>query len=659
MVLLLVIMIIFTCNGSTTIGSDNNAPNLFFSDAFVLSSFATTIKGMKYNRESRVERSSMELCVLAKKQTAIYDGSEFLSIASVLKKQQEGASDLLEESQSLEPTVVGAVADDDDDDDSNKDMLPYQVPTMRAGFITFLTGTVENVENGITSSSSVGVSVGSNEKVLGIEMDANTCTDKTSLVQLDDNVYIHKDSMVIIPKGISDYDAISTASAALAGVYCSFGAVDEKKSEAPKKAVVLGGGDYACFIAKALDCLGIQVTIVTTRPMSLKDTPLNPLYRSNVDAMPPAVGKDEMGFSEALGDFDAVIDTLGDEANLQRVKYLDDGIERVFGEGDRGVAAKLRRVNKCQRYISTLTKSQEIVLEEGILFAREPVLKYQKDIEKVDEIFGKVEKTKDLDQQKKQEEQDMEMEQEERYTRLPVPMQYGKMIQKLLDSKVIFPTDRNENGSHKNKDVFVRGCSFPDYAEIEIWPADSTDGATVRYGFPAIGELTLETKLDKMMGSARKKSSTNKKKRPKEKRIQENPFVLEIDSLEDVKEEIVNCKKNAVLFVSAPYCKLCRSINPLFTRMARISKEEKQSDLLFAKASSAGKEGKQLTFTLNIDSVPTFVLFKKGQRYGEPFGVVKLPSKKLDTAIDYLLNDKEWESSIIGMETNVRRTKLK
>jgi Thioredoxin reductase len=279
MVLLLVIMVIFTCTGSTTIGSDNSAPNLFFSDAFVLSSFATTMRGMKYNRESHGERSSMELCALTKKQTAIYDGSEFLSIASVLKKQQEGASDLLEESQSLEPTVAGAVTDDDDGD---KDMLPYQVPTMRAGFITFLTGTVENGENGITtSSSSASVSIGSNEKVLGIEIDANTCTDKTSLVKIDDNVYIHKDSMVVIPKGISDYEAISTASAALAGVYCSFGPVDEKKSEAPKKAVVLGGGDYACFIAKALDCLGMQVTIVTTRPMSLKDTPLNPLYRSN------------------------------------------------------------------------------------------------------------------------------------------------------------------------------------------------------------------------------------------------------------------------------------------------------------------------------------------------------------------------------------------
>merc|ERR1712154_334262 len=97
-----------------------------------------------------------------------------------------------------------------------------------------------------------------------------------------------------------------------------------------------------------------------------------------------------------------------------------------------------------------------------------------------------------------------------------------------------------------------------------------------------------------------------------------------------------NEKKNAVLFVSAPYCKLCRNINPSYTRMARISKEEKESDTQFAKASSAGKNGKQLTFTLKIDSVPTFVLFRNGAIYGEPFGVTKLPSKKLEKVIEYL-----------------------
>lgn len=583
----------------------------------------------------------MTLYAVKKKQTVIYDGAEFMSIASVLQRQQMQMLQLEKLEGQPEQANISGLEDDDD--------IYDPVPSERAGYLTFITGTLENQE-GIT-----------NDRVLGIEINEDECTDEDSILQVDENVFIQKDSMVKIPKGISDHDAISTASAALSGVYCSLvpppSKMNARPEEMKKKAVVLGGGDYACFIARALDCLGVGVTIVTTRPMSLKDTPLNPLYRSNVDAVPPAVGKDEKGFSEALGDFDAVIDTLGDEANLQRVKYFEDGIERVFGEGDRGVASKLRRENNCDRYISTLTRSQEIVLKEGILFARDPVLQYQKNIEKKNEIFGEEEKEDQVDEDDDgDDDDDDENNVQPRYMRLPTPLNYGTTIQQLLDAKVIFPTDRNENGSHKNKDVFVRGCSFPDYAEIEIWPADSTDGAVVRYGFPAIGELTLETKVDKMMGSAKK---SVKKKKPKEKKVQENPFVTEIDSLEDIKEEIVRTKQNAVLFVSAPYCKLCRSISPLYTRMARIFKEEKQIDLLFAKASSAGKEGKQLTFTLNIDSVPTFVLFKDGKQYGEPFGVVKLPSKKLDAAIDYLLNDKEWDSTIIGMETNLRRTKLK
>ncbi len=47
-----------------------------------------------------------------------------------------------------------------------------------------------------------------------------------------------------------------------------------------KKTVILGGGDYACFTAKALSSMGQDVYLVTTRPMSLKDTPLNPLRGS-------------------------------------------------------------------------------------------------------------------------------------------------------------------------------------------------------------------------------------------------------------------------------------------------------------------------------------------------------------------------------------------
>lgn len=67
--------------------------------------------------------------------------------------------------------------------------------------------------------------------------------------------------------------------------------------------------------------------------------------------MPPSVGEDDLGFSEALGTFDVVIDTLGDEANLDNVKYYEDGVDRVFG--DVGVGEKLKRDNNCQRYVAT------------------------------------------------------------------------------------------------------------------------------------------------------------------------------------------------------------------------------------------------------------------------------------------------------------------
>ena len=87
-----------------------------------------------------------------------------------------------------------------------------------------------------------------------------------------------------------------------------------------------------------------------------------------------------------------------------------------------------------------MTHSQEIVLKEGILFAREPVLRYQKLIENAKEIFG--------GGTKEDEEYDgtQEVDHDDEYMQLPIPSNYGKMLQKLLEDKVIFPTDRNENG---------------------------------------------------------------------------------------------------------------------------------------------------------------------------------------------------------------------
>ena len=288
------------------------------------------------------------------------------------------------------------------------------------------------------------------------------------------------------------------------------------------------------------------------------------------------------------------------------------------------------------RYLSTLTVSQKIVLKEGILFARDPVLTYQKRIEKGGVVIVDPEDTE-----------------QEGAQCLPSPQNFGAFLSTLFQTNIVFPVDRNENGSHRTKDIFVKGCSFPDYAEVEIWPSSSATGANVRFGFPGIEELVVEAKMQEFMGPSRGKKLASKKKK-----TNSNPFVTEIESLEDVTLEIKDEERDAVMFVSAPYCKLCRTMNPMYTRMARISREEKESPILFAKASSAGKEGKQLTFTFKIDSVPTFVLFRKGEMYGEPFGVAKLPSKKLDKAIKNLESGKDWDEKIIGMEPQVRRTKL-
>lgn len=184
-----------------------------------------------------------------KRQTAVYDGSEFISLSSVLFQQLESNNN-------------------NDDDDSIQPVME-SVPSLQAGYITFVTGTLDN------------------ERVIGIQVSNDYESNESSQVLPLEETYIYKSSKCTIPKGISDEDAISTAAASLSSVYCAYD-YDTKGNLLPRgkrKAVVLGGGDYACFIAKALDALGVNCTMVTTRPMSLKDTPFNPLYQSNGEFM--------------------------------------------------------------------------------------------------------------------------------------------------------------------------------------------------------------------------------------------------------------------------------------------------------------------------------------------------------------------------------------
>mmetsp|Transcript_44445 Transcript_44445/g.66982 ORF Transcript_44445/g.66982 Transcript_44445/m.66982 type:complete len:88 (+) Transcript_44445:629-892(+) len=80
--------------------------------------------------------------------------------------------------------------------------------------------------------------------------------------------------------------------------------------------------------------------------------------------------------------------------------------------------------------------------------------------------------------------------------------------------------------------------------------------------------------------------------------------------------------------------------------MARLCKEGGDA-VTFAKADAVGKVGKALGRALDVEAVPTFMLFKDGRRYGSPLSISSLPSKKLDLAMEYLTKGMEWDSDVI------------
>jgi hypothetical protein len=91
----------------------------------------------------------------------------------------------------------------------------------------------------------------------------------------------------------------------------------------------------------------------------------------------------------------------------------------------------------------------------------------------------------------------------------------------------------------------------------------------------------------------------------------------------------------------------CRTINPQYTRMARLAKESSSSPIIFAKAETSGRWGKELGRYLEVEAVPAFVMFRKGARYGSPMSVSKLPSRKIDRALDLLETGAEWDPDVL------------
>jgi len=127
-----------------------------------------------------------------------------------------------------------------------------------------------------------------------------------------------------------------------------------------------------------------------------------------------------------------------------------------------------------------------------------------------------------------------------------------------------------------------------------------------------------------------------------------------IMDIKGMESEIVSTEKNCIVFMSAKFCRTCKTIDPVFTRMARINQENNESsgnDISFVKAETSGASGKKLAKYVSVQAVPSFVFIREGQILGQA-SASKLPSRKIDKALQILATGAVWDYSLLDGNEN-------
>ncbi|KAL7530032.1 hypothetical protein ACHAXR_005986 [Thalassiosira sp. AJA248-18] len=557
----------------------------------------------------RRRRISLSLHAVTKRQTFILDGAELSYYIKSLSQTTNAPSD------------GGAAA-------GTATELPNVAPRSpkkrnRVGAMTFVTATLDkdiNHRNGTLwleeGAHIIGVevssSIGNSTTASGGDND-----DSREIISIDGDLRLYQDSIAVLPSKLSPDDAISTASTSLLGVHCS-SLPSLLENDRKGKVVIVGGGEYALFLAKALVGLGNQVSLVSARPSWSLPSPTEVASSKNkdlVEVLPPAVGKMSLGFATAIGEFDTLVDTLGDEMGMGSARTL---VGNDFMHGGRFLE-QLKELHGCNNYLSTLTRSQQYVLKKGLLFARDPVVRYQR-------------------------ERDLVL-----------------LCNNYWDQNIIQASGQNENGSHKSKANFVRGWSLSDLTELKTLPMEGAG----RFGFPVVDLSVTSVALRKRAladslnnkekasssddankveeESTKQKSLLNESsnnahavdysnntdimittpkstanntikitKRPSKPTTSSNPYVTTIQSASELNQKVIESKRNCILFLTASYCQKCKRMSPQFNRIARKTTES-TSDVLFAHVDiSNGPRGKQLGKVLKAEKVPSVIVFQKG-----------------------------------------------
>jgi len=471
--------------------------------------------------------------------------------------------------------------------------------TNKVGSLTLVTGTTQEDP----SQRIVAVQTNNN--------DNNAAANYETISMGDVDVYAH--TIANIPPKVTDSVALSTAAASLVGIHCAIpkvggvgGSDNSNDVFYTGKAVVVGGNDYACFVADGLATLGIDVSLVSTGSPEAKAGGVTVMKPSDLDEDT----FEEIGFSTVVGQFDSLIDTISNERKGMLIS--DDNLY-----GGSSVLQLLQLKHQCNKYISTLTQSQQIVKNEGVLWGP-----------------GKAN-----DHVKKMESMSLS-----RCTSLVPSLGFGSAtLQTLLDNNVLFSIK-------SNNPTVSRGWALKDFWEETSWPRDSS-GTGIRFGLPVQEEEDLDElfqreqerlqtriRVGNEMGGGMDDTETTKQLLID----QQNPYVTQIVGVDGLAQEVISKRKDCVVFVAMRSCRTCKGINPVFTKLAR---ERGSDELMFAKADATGATGKALGKQLGVASVPSFVLFRNGVRYGA-VSASKLPSKRLDQALSDLTGGKDFDPSL-------------
>jgi thiol-disulfide isomerase/thioredoxin len=365
-----------------------------------------------------------------------------------------------------------------------------------------------------------------------------------------------------------------------------------------------------------------------------------------VQVIQPAVGNSDVGFSSHVGQFDALVDTIGNERSssltMEDPVIDDDFFDAGLSFGS-SVLQLLKTRHNCHKYISTLTYCQEVVANEGIFGGPGKAEQFSQKVGNLSYLRT----SRDC-------------------WALQPPKSLGSTVESLMKSGIVFTENQRRKMCSKKSDA-VRGWSLADFWEATSWPRDSSGTGTVRYGFP-VREEPREDEIERMISEAPYRQDqakavskeedydeigdfdlkeAKKSVSPKNRAIQNNPYVLNVLGVEGLQSEIVDTKMNCIMFMSAKFCKTCRTINPLYTRMARLNQENDDTKVSFVKAEASGEAGKALGRHLSVQAVPSFVLFREGRQFGVPLSVSKLPSRKIDRVLELLKTGAPWDGSIL------------